>query len=264
MMKKIFILINLIILCGIKGQVGVNTSTPAPSSMLDITASNKGVLFPQYELASLTNSTSPVNNPVKGAIIYNTGTGVSNYPKGYFYWTGTAWERMLVNNEVDQILRVQVFGGISGQPVIIPNGTGTNIVSFNSTGIINTIPGVTFSGGQNITLPAGTYRVDATLDCYNDSTSIASFITNYSFFVVNAGIVNTSNALLTDLKTGTQVSGAGFAPGKIQGYKFSYIIQLPATQTIRFMLNHGNGFSENGDTFANQSGLVVTFYKMYE
>lgn len=262
-MKNIFILINIISLLGIKGQVGINTSIPNPSSALDIVATNKGVLFPQYELVSLTNSASPVNNPAKGSIIYNTGIGVSNYPKGYFYWTGTAWERMLVNNEIDQILRVQVFGGTSGQPVIIPNGTGTNIVSFNSTGIINTIQGVNFSGGQNITLPAGTYRVDATLDCYNNSSSVASFITNYRFFVVNAGIVNTSNTLLTDLKTGTQVSGIGFSPGRIQGYKFSYILQFSTTQTIRFMLNHGNGISEAGDTFANQSGLVVTFYKMY-
>lgn len=260
-MKKIFILINLIILSVIKGQVGINTNTPDPSSMLDVVASNKGVLFPQYELVSITNSASPVNNPVKGAIIYNTGTGVSNYPKGYFYWTGTAWERMLVNNEVDQILRVQVFGGSSGQPIIIPNGTGNNIASFNSTGIINTIPGVTFSGGQNITLPAGTYRVDVTLDCLNNGSSVNSFITNYGFFVVNAGIVNASNTLLTDLKTGTQIS---YAAAKIQGYKFSYILQLPATETVRLMLNHGNGFSESGDTYANQSGLVVTFYKMYQ
>lgn len=264
MMKKIFIIISIAVVSIVKAQVGINTTTPNLSSMLDIVSSDKGVLFPQYELVSLTNNTSPVNNPVKGSIIYNKGTGISNYPKGYFYWTGSAWERMLMNNEVDQILRVQVFGGTSGQPIIIPSGTGNNIVSFNSTGIINTIPGVTFSGGQNITLPAGTYRVDVTLDCYNDSTSVAAFITNYSFFVVNAGIVNTSNTLLTDLKTGTQISGSGYAPGKIQGYKFTYILQLPVSQSVRLMLNHGNGFSEGGNTYANQSGLVATFYKMYE
>lgn len=264
MMKKIFLFISMIILTVIKAQVGINTNTPNPSSMLDVSSTNKGVLFPQYELVSLTDSSSPINNPIKGAIIYNTGTGASVYPKGYFYWTGTAWERMLVNNEIDQILRVQVFGGTSGQPVIIPTGTGTNIVSFNSTGIINTIPGVTFSGGQNITLPAGTYRIDITLDCFSNSTQIATFINNYGFFVINAGIVDTSNTLLTELKTGTQISGKGFSPGTIQGYKFSYILDLPTSRTVRLMLNHGNGSSESGDTYVNQSGLVVTFYKMYE
>ncbi|PTT36390.1 hypothetical protein DBR28_11080 [Chryseobacterium sp. HMWF028] len=90
------------------------------------------------------------------------------------------------------------------------------------------------------------------------------FFARIRFFVVNAGIVNTSNVLLTDLKTATQISGNGYAPGRIQGYKFSYILQLPVSQSVRLMLNHGNGFSEGGNTYVNQSGLVVTFYKMYE
>jgi hypothetical protein len=64
MMKKIFIIISIAVVSIVKAQVGINTTTPNLSSMLDIVSSDKGVLFPQYELVSLTNNTSPVNNPV--------------------------------------------------------------------------------------------------------------------------------------------------------------------------------------------------------
>ncbi len=59
--------------CGFycKSTSGNQYHNPNLSSMLDIVSSDKGVLFPQYELVSLTNNTSPVNNPVKGSIIYN-------------------------------------------------------------------------------------------------------------------------------------------------------------------------------------------------
>lgn len=44
-------------------QVGINTNTPNASSVLDINSSNKGVLFPQYDLLVLNSTSTPVANP---------------------------------------------------------------------------------------------------------------------------------------------------------------------------------------------------------
>lgn len=63
-------------------QVGIGTSTPAFSSMLDITSTSKGFLPPRMDTAAR----NLIAAPAVGLLIYNISTNKLNY------FNGTAWQ----------------------------------------------------------------------------------------------------------------------------------------------------------------------------
>ncbi|MGV4414802.1 hypothetical protein [Chryseobacterium sp. T1] len=88
MKTKIIIFACLIIFSLSSAQVGINTENPDPSSVLDITSDNKGVLLPRITLTSLSQQLSSSTNATS-LLIYNTGS--QNVPKGFYSWSGAAW-----------------------------------------------------------------------------------------------------------------------------------------------------------------------------
>nr|WP_294937763.1 hypothetical protein [uncultured Flavobacterium sp.] len=84
-MKKLLLL--LLFPLAVSAQVGINTATPNASSMLDITATDKGLLIPRISIPDL-NAAAPVTSPVTSLLVYNTNatTGV-----GFHYWDGSKW-----------------------------------------------------------------------------------------------------------------------------------------------------------------------------
>jgi len=81
----------VLITYGIQAQVGINTTAPAPSSMLDIESSNKGILIPRVNISDL-NSISPVTGgSSESLLVYNTNTTTG---KGFYYWDTTKWVAM--------------------------------------------------------------------------------------------------------------------------------------------------------------------------
>lgn len=248
----------------VRAQTGINTQNPEPSSALEIFSNNQGVLIPQYELTSLTSATSPINNPAVGSVIYNNVARTSPViAKGYYYWQGDRWERILVNNEVDQVLKVNKTTG-----TVIPAGTGNNYITFDDTGIVNSIVGLNYNGNTNsIPLPKGTYKVDVTLDCVapnSTQSTTGNFVSgaNSHLYIMNAALTDGSGNALTDTKVSCNISTYGGA--SIQGYRFSFILKLNAATTVKLLLNHNNGSSDTTLTQASHSGLVATFYKFFE
>jgi hypothetical protein len=71
------------------GKVGIGTVQPAASSVLDITATDKGVLLPRVALTSSTDVVT-IAAPANGLIVYNTGTAGLSYI-GYVFWNGSEW-----------------------------------------------------------------------------------------------------------------------------------------------------------------------------
>lgn len=84
MRKILFLLIFPLV---INAQVGINTTTPHSSSMLDITATNKGLLVPRVSIPNL-NAAAPVAAPAVSLLVYNTNTTTGT---GFHYWNGTQW-----------------------------------------------------------------------------------------------------------------------------------------------------------------------------
>lgn len=251
---------------GMKAQTGINTNQPHASSVLHIESTDKGVLFPQYQLTDLTSVTNPVTNPVEGSLIFNTG---GSFVKGYYYWDGSKWNRLIVNSEMDQILNLRISGTYTGNggdsKILITGNNDDNFVNFgviNGTQYINTLD-VANPINEQITLPAGTYKVDISLDCISPLASNSNNIGNNShLYNIQAAIVNSQGALVTDEKTVTSISGTGTS--SVQGYYFSFVFTLSSQQQVRLRLKHGLGRSTYVATRTNQRGLVVNFRRLFE
>lgn len=69
-------------------NVGIGTTTPNASALLDLTANNKGLLIPRVTLVAANNGTSPVNTPATGLLVYNIGGTLT---AGFYYWNSTQW-----------------------------------------------------------------------------------------------------------------------------------------------------------------------------
>ena len=65
----------------VSGNVGIGTSTPAPSLALDVTSTNKGFAPPRMTTTQRNNIASPAT----GSLIYNTTTNQYNY------FNGSSW-----------------------------------------------------------------------------------------------------------------------------------------------------------------------------
>jgi len=77
--KILFLFFNTLVLYG---QVGIGTTSPDSSAILEIKADNKGILLPKITAAQKTAIVSPAT----GLIIYQTD-GVA----GFWYYNGSAW-----------------------------------------------------------------------------------------------------------------------------------------------------------------------------
>lgn len=96
MFRKLLLLCILMSICStLFAQVGIGTSSPDPSSILDITATNKGLLIPRVALSSINNSI--IDGKFKnatGLLIYNTNSSLSA-GSGFYYWDGAIWNAMI-------------------------------------------------------------------------------------------------------------------------------------------------------------------------
>lgn len=86
------------------GQVAIGTAAPDASALLDVTSTNKGVIFPRVALVT-TNVAGPVALPATGLMVYNTATAGAapfNVMPGYYYNSGTPgapnWKRFAPGN----------------------------------------------------------------------------------------------------------------------------------------------------------------------
>lgn len=106
-MKKITVFFFLLLNVLLHAQVGVNTTTPDPSSMLDITATNKGVLVPRVSLANVTTTMlDGTNTAATGLLIWNTNAAtVGGNGVGFYFFNGTQWipiTQTITGNTLDQ------------------------------------------------------------------------------------------------------------------------------------------------------------------
>jgi microcystin-dependent protein len=73
-------------------QTNAQSTTITPGNnqpSLTATSTNNGLIVPKITLTASLASASPVTNPAAGLLIYNVGNNVA---KGFYYWTGTAWQ----------------------------------------------------------------------------------------------------------------------------------------------------------------------------
>ncbi|MEQ8425915.1 MAG: hypothetical protein RIA63_14450, partial [Cyclobacteriaceae bacterium] len=80
--KNLLITMTLLASASVYGQVGFNNPNPHASSILDLTASDKGLLIPRMT----TVQRSAISSPADGLLVYQTDGA-----KGFYYHDGTGW-----------------------------------------------------------------------------------------------------------------------------------------------------------------------------
>ena len=84
------------------GSVGIGTTSPHASAILDVTSTSKGFLPPRVTLTG-TADVATIASPASGLMVYNTataGTSPNNVIPGYYYWNGAAWTRISNNGSI--------------------------------------------------------------------------------------------------------------------------------------------------------------------
>ena len=182
--KKNIILLSLFcfFFLEISAQVGIGTTNPDASSVLDIESTNAGVLIPRVVLTS-TLVSAPVSTPATSLLVYNTNTttGANRVTPGFYFWNGIKWSRLNDNED-------KVYGEINNSPNLYGpyrrqklNATqpirfeipsiiqGVDLISF-PTPIPSDFPSVDYSnfyqGFEIIT--SGFYRVSYSISLYMD------------------------------------------------------------------------------------------------
>ena len=183
-------------------NVGIGTTTPNASAVLEISSSTKGLLIPRVALTG-SRDQSTVPTPAVSLLIYNTATvpaGFSVFP-GYYYWGGSSWIQLatLTSSTTPWLLT----GNANSNPFANFIGT-TDDVPFNvrvnnqKAGRIDSTLANTFwgyqAGGSNTTgnhnTATGYFALQAnTTGIYNTATGIGTLQENVS------GNYNTANGV---------------------------------------------------------------------
>lgn len=90
-MKKIIFLLLVVFhlsKLSFSQSVGVGTTSPDNSAILDVQSTSKGMLVPRIALTAA-NAASPVTSPADALLIYNTasaGSGINAVAPGFYHW----------------------------------------------------------------------------------------------------------------------------------------------------------------------------------
>jgi hypothetical protein len=129
-LKFTFWILILLSLTTYGQNVGIGTSSP--NALLDVSATNNGVLIPRVALTG-TGSASPLTSPTTSTLVYNTAT-VSNVTPGFYYWNGSAWVRVIDNSSLSGATTVSNTSGTNTLSTTVNGvtGTGVNIINSNA------------------------------------------------------------------------------------------------------------------------------------
>jgi hypothetical protein len=163
-MKKITLLLFIILPTLLFAQVGIGTTTPGASTILQLDATNKGFLPPRVTLTATTDGTT-ISSPASGLLVYNTAS-VSNVTPGYYFYNGANWVR------ISDLL--SIVGGTQFANSMILGHTTTGTLSAAS---LNTAIGSgamkTITQGDNNT--AVGYNSLSTIAAARDNTAVGTW-----------------------------------------------------------------------------------------
>lgn len=110
-MKHLALLTSLLILSNLlyaqtntfpsAGAVGIGTTTPASSALLDVNSSTKGLLIPRMT----SDQKNAIISPVAGLLVYQT-----NNKPGFYYYTGNSWAS-LANTRLSNLATTTIAAG---------------------------------------------------------------------------------------------------------------------------------------------------------
>ena len=140
-------------------QVAINDNgaEAESSAMLDINASDKGLMIPRVVITDVDSDMTPVENPAEGLLVYNTGS--VDVPKGFYSWKGDEWVQM--TDQRSQLSFEQTSGLYLAGELYEHNPLGTNPSSIT---VINLGTALTYYGWTTATAGDNTNGITYDLD----------------------------------------------------------------------------------------------------
>lgn len=231
-------------------QVGIGTTSPDASAVLDINSTNKGLLGPRVNLTSATMQLGSTANAA-GLLVYNNGPTLAT---GYYVWSGIEWRSLNTSSTVNNTVRATTESVAIIGPLVATSDNGR--------------AGYALS----ITTPDGKFSVRAFI------------VTGNAFSTTNLQIRNNSVANIDIISNGHYLwGGAGgymqnqlrLPPGIWAGDNaFSSATLVDATVAPRFQSASTNPYWGDPETYAggmpeqrlytwtNNSGSDKVFYRL--
>ncbi len=234
-------------------NVGINTTgaTPSASAMLDISATNKGVLIPRVHLNSTTDIAT-IPNPATSLLVYNTNTSMTGGSVGFYYWNGTGW------------IKLNDGSGASITGLWATNGNNISNINTGHVGIGTAMPltPLHIKGQQAITLPNGGIETSHVSALINDTTSASgtgskiglySIVKNHA--AANVGIL--AEAITKDYTNNFGIIGNIIGNGQTGGMAYA-IGAVDAVKNGTGALYMDGLARYAGVPNTNEAGTVIT------
>jgi hypothetical protein len=193
MKKRYVVILCILSLYNLRvfAQVGIGTTNPSSSAILDLTSSDKGFLMPRTDTASITN-------PTTSLMIFDT------IAHSYYFYTGSYWKAVgggLTGSILDSFngartIKRTGWAGVTGLNV----GTTTNVGAFLNAvffpfvpAIISINASVTYEVGtsNNVPITGSTTRNDETIfsngrvdRTYPSTLTVFTFLSQTSLWTV--------------------------------------------------------------------------------
>lgn len=120
------VLVVAIATCGLAQNIGINLTGVAadPSALLDVDATNKGILIPRLTIAQRNGITTPAT----GLLIYQTEA-----PTGFWYYDGVTWIHLSSSIETFQVTSTAAITPVTGGWTLIPGMAQSVVITTPST-----------------------------------------------------------------------------------------------------------------------------------
>ena len=237
------------------GAVSIGTRTPNASSMLEVFATDKGVLLPRVALTGVSDGTT-INLPVTSMIVYNTAT-VTGLTPGYYYWNGAKWNRLLADADITNGLTVT-----NGQ--VLLGGALTSATTI-TTDVIKTLTilGLLSTGAttDNVVLgdaTTGALKQKTFSSLLAAGTSVSNSVSGGNVSTTVNGVAGTAVAISNALSSSTNSLSSTVAGGTAQT---AYIINSNGlTNTSGSLVSTVNGVAATGVPvlISGSNGLTTT------
>ncbi len=225
------------------GQVGIGTTSPHPSAILDVSATNKGFLLPRLNLTGR-NDVTTIANPANGLMIVNltaNGTGTDAVAaNSIYFWQSSAWQKFTALSEITVFKQSNqyVMRSTTAQTFTATQVTGINnsesyevpvIWSSNEISIDNAADIELLSTNDTFRIKTeGNYRILSNYS-FNPQRSVTTDNSNYTYVAITV-MKSTNNG-----STWTAVAGSAM-PYDIGTSNQLQTVILPRT-ILRFSAN---------------------------
>jgi hypothetical protein len=209
--KPITILVIGLFSLALQAQVGINTTTPADGAMLDVTATDKGILIPRVALVAKNMSDPITPEPVESLLVFNTatsGTAPNDVAPGYYWWDGVQWVALDTPPEVteeDLDEKWDILGNTGTDQDVNYVGTTDNTGLTMRTNNVERFRITTQGGGQVVGMQDGSpgnpfysFASDPSAGMWTNAPGELDFsINNYRYININGNATGSQRGEVT-------------------------------------------------------------------